>query len=183
MGRTNGKDGRGLTQEDVRVWKVGTHDVVPLEEGAKHEIPGDDFVSPPQKSAVPKPPAAIPPPKAPERKEPSQPPQLDLRTDLRLRRGQMEIQARLDLHGLSQEQAHNRLNDFVVSSHRRGFRCVLVITGKGKSGQGVLRDKLPHWLSMSPISGLVLKTQVATVRDGGSGAFYLYLKRTRTPKN
>lgn len=98
----------------------------------------------------------------------------------------MPIEARLDLHGMTQEQAHTRLVDFITRAHAAGKRCILVITGKGLSrghgeetSTGVLRQKLPLWLSMPPLRSLVLKSYPAIQRDGGTGAWYLYLKRTR----
>jgi DNA-nicking Smr family endonuclease len=72
------------------------------------------------------------------------------------------------------------LNEFVVNAQAGGKRCVLVITGKGLSrGVGVLRQKLPQWIAMPPLRGLVLKSYPAVQRDGGTGAWYLYLKRDR----
>lgn len=120
-----------------------------------------------------------------------QTPQLDFRTDQRLKRGQVPIDARLDLHGKTQDQAHRLLNNFVMSAHGRGDRCVLVITGKGRGGlsaedayapdlpAGVLKRRLPEWLEQTPLREIVLKTSPAHARHGGSGAFYIYLKRTR----
>lgn len=102
---------------------------------------------------------------------------LDRRTDQKLSRGKMAIEGRLDLHGLSQEQAHLALTPFILSSQALQKRCVLIITGKGK---GILRDQLPIWLNQAPLTNLVLKATNAQPKDGGSGAFYVYLRRDRT---
>ena len=103
----------------------------------------------------------------------------------------MPIDGRIDLHGRNQEQAHRLLEEFVLSSHARGKRCLLVITGKGKGGltaqeayahdlqPGILKQKVPQWLSMPPLGSIILKTYPAVPRDGGGGALYVYLKRAR----
>ncbi|MFA5592977.1 MAG: Smr/MutS family protein [Micavibrio sp.] len=114
--------------------------------------------------------------------------QLDRRTDQKLRRGKINVEATLDLHGYSQERAYVRLCSFVEQAYRREYRCILVITGKGrmkegKSGVlepgGIIRGRLKDWLAMPPLSGIVLKSQLAAAKDGGGGAFYLYLRRKR----
>ena len=78
-------------------------------------------------------------------------PGLDKRSARRLKRGQIKIEARLDLHGLRQEEANRTLTSFIGESYNEGKRCVLVITGKGQvSGEGVLRTNVPRWLNQSP---------------------------------
>jgi DNA-nicking Smr family endonuclease len=192
-GKDAGNDGKdGLNPDDFRLWKEFTRDIEPLEEPDWQAL--EALV---QETAVQHKPAS---PKTELVKETkanasatraaASSTELDLRTELRLRRGQMPIEARLDLHGYRQEQAHLALNDFITSSYRRGCRCLLVITGKGKGSllardaamevqAGVLKQKLPQWLSMSPLSSIVLKVFPAIPRDGGSGAFYIYLRRQR----
>ena len=64
----------------------------------------------------------------------------------RMQRGQLPIEDRLDLHGLSQEQAHKKLNTFISRAVQQNFRHVLIITGKGRDGHGILRQKVPAWL-------------------------------------
>ncbi|PCI01881.1 MAG: smr domain-containing protein [Alphaproteobacteria bacterium] len=116
---------------------------------------------------------------------------LDRRTDEKLSKGKMPIEATLDLHGMTQAQAHNTLERFLVGAHQSGKRCVLVITGKGsgkihddhivseRREKGVLRSRLPDWLAMSPLNAIVLKHVSATQKHGGGGAFYIYLKNNR----
>ena len=105
---------------------------------------------------------------------------IDKRSALRLKRGQTPIEDRLDLHGMTQAEAHRALNDFVAEAADAGQRCVLVITGKGRGGsEGVLRRMVPHWLNQAPLRPLILGVAQAQPRDGGSGALYLLLRRRR----
>jgi DNA-nicking Smr family endonuclease len=110
-------------------------------------------------------------------------PGLDKRSSQRLKKGRMDIEARLDLHGNTQQEARRDLNSFVHRSYDRGLRCVLVITGKGMrlhSGQiGVLRRAVPQWLNENPLRSMILGFSHATPKDGGEGALYVLLKRKR----
>lgn len=105
---------------------------------------------------------------------------LDRRTQQKLERGQMEIEAVLDLHGYGRGEAREKLAAFMAACYARDMRCVLVITGKGKGGDGVLRRDLPDWMDESPFSGIVLRATPARGKHGGSGAFYVLLRRRRT---
>lgn len=112
----------------------------------------------------------------------------DKRTDERLRRGQMPIEALIDLHGYNKEQAKGVLSTFIRAAYGQGKRCVLVITGKGSRNnktntiatKGVLRTNVPEWLSELPLSDIVIKHYPAKPKDGGDGALYVYLKRNRS---
>jgi DNA-nicking Smr family endonuclease len=107
---------------------------------------------------------------------------LDRATDEKLRRGQMKIEGRIDLHGLNQVEAQEDLTDFILRSNERGRRCVLVITGKGaRSAEqgGVLRRKVPEWLGLAPLNALVLQHYPAKPQHGGAGAFYVLLRRKK----
>ena len=114
-------------------------------------------------------------------------PQMDRRRFEKLRRGRLEPEARLDLHGMTAERAHGALVSFIIGAHAEGLRLVLVITGKGRADEdamqphrhGILRHSLPHWLSAPPLTGRVLQTAPAHQRHGGAGAFYVYLRRVR----
>ncbi|MEM6810872.1 MAG: Smr/MutS family protein [Pseudomonadota bacterium] len=113
--------------------------------------------------------------------------EIDRRTAEKLRKGQLSIEARCDLHGLNQVQARQRLENFIIGSVAKGKRCVLVITGKGRSlvatdaviepELGVLKQKLPEWLNSKPISSHILRYYPAKPKDGGSGAMYVYLRK------
>jgi DNA-nicking Smr family endonuclease len=109
-------------------------------------------------------------------------PGLDKRTLIKLRRGQFRVEAEIDLHRCSQEQAHRALDAFLAASHAGGRRCVLVITGKGLKSSGpvgVLRHGVPHWLNLPPNRERVLAFCHATPADGGEGALYVLLRRPR----
>jgi DNA-nicking Smr family endonuclease len=100
----------------------------------------------------------------------------------RLKRGLHAIEARLDLHGKTQAEAHHALAVFVHSSSEAGRRCVLVITGRGlgPSGPGVLRTAVPRWLEEDGLRRKILAIAPAQPRDGGAGALYLLLRRRRS---
>jgi DNA-nicking Smr family endonuclease len=87
------------------------------------------------------------------------------------------IGARIDLHGLDQDRARVALHDFIARAHADGARAVLVITGKGTLGDGVLRRRVPEWLAEAPSRVLVAGLSLADRRHGGEGALYVALKR------
>jgi len=112
------------------------------------------------------------------------PVQMDRRAYTRLIRGKLKPEARIDLHGMTLDQAHPALVGFVISAAAKGLRLVLVITGKGRGGEGshamgVLRRQVPMWLRGAPLAPLVLELREAHQRHGGGGAFYVYLRRGR----
>lgn len=106
---------------------------------------------------------------------------VDKRTDEKLRRGKMAIDGRIDLHGMTQSEAHDALIGFIRRSHSAGRRNVLVITGKGQMprGEGVLRLSVPRWLREAAIGRLVLSVHQAQPQHGGGGAYYVLLRRRR----
>jgi len=112
---------------------------------------------------------------------PGRPVGIDHRTAQRLKRGQIEVEARLDLHGMIQDEAHRALDEFVVRAQGAGKRAVLIITGKGLRGEGtgVLRAAVPRWLNEVKLRALILSIAPAAPKDGGGGALYVLLKRQR----
>ncbi|MQP65709.1 DNA mismatch repair protein MutS [Niveispirillum sp. SYP-B3756] len=106
---------------------------------------------------------------------------IDKRTNEKVRRGRLAIDGRIDLHGLTQSEAHDALIGFVRRSHVQGRRLLLVITGKGgmPRGEGVLRSAVPRWLHETPTRDLVLAVHQAQPQHGGGGAYYVYLRRRR----
>jgi len=113
---------------------------------------------------------------------------IDRKIATRMKRGKLEPQARIDLHGMTQEQALPALNRFVTEAASRQHRLVLVITGKGRvrpdhgpipERPGVLRRAVPQWLRNGMLRSLVLDVTEAHISHGGSGAFYVYLRRQR----
>ncbi len=109
-------------------------------------------------------------------------PGIDRRTAERLRKGEMAIDRRLDLHGMTEAAAHAALDRFVRRAWHEGVRVLLVITGKGsvREGGGVLRRNLPRWLAAGENAAHVLRIEQAQLRHGGQGAYYVLLRRRRT---
>jgi DNA-nicking Smr family endonuclease len=111
--------------------------------------------------------------------DPQRPVDLDRRTWLRLKRGQVELERTLDLHGQTQDQAHRRLSGFVAEAQAQGSRYVLVVTGKGLETGGTLRHMVPRWLNEEPNRARVVAYCPAQPRHGGAGALYVLLRRRR----
>jgi DNA-nicking Smr family endonuclease len=104
---------------------------------------------------------------------------LDKPTMEKLSRGKLPIEGRVDLHGLTQSEAHSLLLSFLQRAHANGVRYVLVITGKGFSsgGDGILRHQVPAWLSTPPFRALVSSHDVSARHHGGEGALYIRLRK------
>jgi len=100
----------------------------------------------------------------------------DLFGQRRVRRGQSEIDARLDLHGHTQDTAHRELVEFILRQASLGSRCVLVITGKGRLGTGILRARLFDWIADPDLRPFIAGYAAAHPRHGGAGAIYLFLR-------
>ncbi len=109
---------------------------------------------------------------------------LDRRNAQRFKQGAYRIDARLDLHGMTMIEAHDRLRAFLQSAYAQQYRCVLVITGKGRrtaeAPAGVLRQAVPVWLAESPLAPMITAVTQAQAKDGGTGAYYVLLKRQRS---
>lgn len=115
--------------------------------------------------------------------------EIDKRLDERLRRGQLPIDMQIDLHGHTQAESHHILQTTLMAAHRAQKRCILVITGKGRHSpreedsrklhHGILKQRVPEWLSEPPLSNIVLKYHGARPKDGGAGALYVLLRRKR----
>ncbi len=112
--------------------------------------------------------------------------QMDAKTHGKMTRGKLVPEARIDLHGLTLSEAHPELIRFILNAQSAGLRLVLVITGKGKRGQdigpipqrmGALRHQVPQWLRLPPLGPAVLQISEAHLKHGGSGAYYIYLRR------
>ena len=114
----------------------------------------------------------------------------DRRQARRIATGKAEVEARIDLHGLRQRDAHARLRAFLFDAHARGLKTVLVITGKGGSEaadaardladdrqRGVLRRSVPLWLREHDVQSIVVSFTQAGARHGGAGALYVRLRR------
>jgi DNA-nicking Smr family endonuclease len=186
MSKRDGSKRRGLSQDERVLWSTVTRSIAPLREGAQEsqepEIEAEPALAEKRRPATRK----AKPIEAPAAIRSAPPPSL---TPLsrRMRRsvtgGKHDIDARLDLHGLTQSEAHAALLRFLRQASAREARLVLVITGKGAknlSGErGVLKRQVPHWLALPEFRALVIGFEDAGVRHGGEGALYVRLRRTR----
>jgi DNA-nicking Smr family endonuclease len=180
---------RPPSEEEIALWDMVTRSVAPLKprKPAKSEpVEAAAAEIPPAKPAPAKP---LPPAPTPKPK-PAKPPSLaslDRRTLSRVNRGAMEIDARIDLHGMTQAAAHSRLIDFLFGTQASGARLVLVITGKGKNGaesereRGVLRRLVPIWLASYELRSVVVGFDEAGRAHGGAGALLVRLRRAQRP--
>jgi DNA-nicking Smr family endonuclease len=178
----------GLTPEEQSLWNEVASTATPLRsEGSVAPRPLPAQISSEPK-AVAKPPAHHPAPPAPAIPDPDRKhPNMDRRRYEKVRRGRVDPEARLDLHGMSSERAHAALTGFIHEAHARGLRLVLVITGKGRPDEaapgprrhGILRHSVPHWLTAPPLGPKILQVTVAHQRHGGAGALYVQLRRVR----
>ena len=166
---------RSPTQAERLLWGAATRDVRPLD--PKTVLP----VLPPAPEPAPVP-EKIVSLHAPIPAVPRSPRGVDRATAERLKRGQVNVEARIDLHGMDQRAAFASLMGFIETSSRAGRRALLIITGKGavSDGGGVLRRNAPSWLMASPLAGRILTIQPAHTRHGGEGAFYVLLRRKRS---
>ena len=105
---------------------------------------------------------------------------LDGTSSKKLRAGKFYVEAKLDLHGMSQHNAFLNLQTFIKKCFLNQYRTILIITGKGKEGTGVLKNKLPVWLKSDFCSPYILAFGQAKEKDGGSGAFYIRMRRKRS---
>jgi DNA-nicking Smr family endonuclease len=106
---------------------------------------------------------------------------LDRRLKKRVARGAQPIDGRLDLHGLTQAQAHDALVGFLHTAQARGASIVLVITGKGDphGERGVLKRQVPHWLRLPELRGMIVGFESAGIGHGGEGALYVRLRKAK----
>ena len=112
----------------------------------------------------------------------SSPPLLDDTTSRKIARGKLSIDGRVDLHGLTQAEAYSVLHRFVDAGFAAGKRTLLVITGKGSRGEGILRQAVPRWLSEPDFARKVIGFREAHITHGGSGALYIRLRNPQRVK-
>lgn len=200
---------RGLDSTEQQLWQKVTQAVTPLSsrpdmsellklDKPKQRIPGSK-----QKKASSSPAAqrTFVPPMQPKKHaklpDPHDAGTLDGGLQRKLRRGRIDPDAKIDLHGLTQAQAHQRLRADLPRHRDNGVRCLLVVTGKGSASalarhtlhgsaisetperRGVLRDSLPRWLADAEFRPHVAAVRPAHPRHGGGGAFYVWLRRHR----
>jgi DNA-nicking Smr family endonuclease len=179
---------RSLSEEERVLWESVARQVKPLRKKPRvAKSPGHASVSEPAAATkLASPPRPVPAVHAPKPSKPATPPLAPLgrRERARLSRGRNEIDARLDLHGMTQVRAHHALFGFLQRAHRDGLTFVLIITGKGKasgaeSERGVLRRQVPQWLSLPEFRSLVVGFEEAHIGHGGAGALYVRIRRTK----
>jgi DNA-nicking Smr family endonuclease len=172
------RKGRGLSKEERTLWDGVTRSVAPLR---RRNVKSSDesHGAPEPVSALPKRPALETQPSRQPR-QPSLAP-LDRKLKQRLRRGNKNIDARIDLHGDTQAEAHAKLQRFLRGSQDKGAATVLVITGKGgrPGREGVLRRQVPLWLGLPEFREYVLGFDTASLAHGGEGALYVRIRKRR----
>jgi DNA-nicking Smr family endonuclease len=177
---------RDLSEEERALWESVAKHVKPLRK--RHRVAKPAVAAEAETKVAVRPavsskhvtPARIVPPSKPE------PPPLapiGRRERSHLSRGRTEIDARLDLHGMTQTRAHRALFGFLQRAHHDGMTFVLIITGKGKVGaeseRGVLRRQVPQWLGLPEFRSLVVGFEEAHIGHGGEGALYVRVRRAR----
>ena len=179
---------RGLSEEERALWESVVKQVKPLRK--RHRVlkaspaPAETMLrAAPKADASPKHQAPARPVAPPSKPAPPLAP-IGRRERSHLSRGRKEIDARLDLHGMTQMRAHRALFGFLQRAHHDGLTFVLVITGKGKVGgqdaeRGVLRRQVPEWLSLPEFRALVVGFEEAHIGHGGEGALYVRVRRSR----
>lgn len=175
---------RRLSRAEVELWTVVTESVQPMRGRARAPEPS------PEEPAVvaenkekPTRRAASSSPVAP-RAAPSSPSaapiaDIDHRTRSKIRRGRLEVDVRLDLHGMRQDEAQRALTGFLRRAQQDGARLAIVVTGKGLSREegGVLRRVVPMWLQAPSLRGIVVGFGEAARQHGGEGALYVRIRR------
>jgi DNA-nicking Smr family endonuclease len=182
---------RQLDPDERVLWETVASTAEPLHRPAKRKEAAPDVGKTDLTEAEGRPPVrapappASPPPKPPTAHHRLEP--LDRRLRTKLSRGTVAVDGRLDLHGLTQREAHNRLRSFVAEAQRRGARLVLVITGKGRperaslfdDERGVLRRSVPQWLSSPEFRPYVGGFDEAHRTHGGGGALYVRIRKLK----
>ncbi|WP_442580832.1 Smr/MutS family protein [Mesorhizobium sp. ASY16-5R] len=171
---------KALTDEDRVLWSLVARSATPLK-GRKHPATPEQkplSMAEALSETMPEPPKPAPAPVA-ARRSPLGQSALDRPTHDKIAAGRLPIEGRVDLHGLTQDQAYGLLLSFLGRAYSNGVRYVLVITGKGSSsgGDGVLRRAVPGWLATAPFRPLVSSHDHAARHHGGAGALYVRLRR------
>ena len=182
---------RRVTPDELELWRHVAQSVRPIKSkrrpaASKDETPST--LAPKAKASKPAAPVAAPAPK-PKPSAPAKPHELthglshgiDRRQAERFRKGKLAIDGKIDLHGRTQQDAHDDLLAFLKRAHASGKRNLLVVTGKGmtKSKVGILRQAVPRWLNEPAFRALVLAFDYAEPQHGGDGALYVLVKRVR----
>ncbi|NWG24943.1 MAG: Smr/MutS family protein [Pseudorhodoplanes sp.] len=184
-----GRRGRALSEDERTLWQGVTRSIAPLKKKAARakaaSAPADEEPGAPPPSwpvrAIPSTLSPASPPRVEAKKPPPLAP-LDRKDKQRLARGRRDIDARLDLHGLTQDEAHGTLLRFLHRAQAKNHKLVLVITGKGvrgDGGRGVLKRQVPLWLALPEFRELVIGFDSAAIAHGGEGALYVRVRKRR----
>lgn len=183
MTTRDGSRRRSLTYEERVLWTTVTKAIKPLRAKllVAPDADGETIADIPTAASRPVRPLKRPAKAAPAAVPPPPPlAPLGRRMRQRVARGKQAIDARLDLHGLTQSEAHPALLRFLRNAHARDARLVLVITGKGRGSEpGVLRRQVPQWLGLPEFRSLVVGFEDAHGAHGGEGALYVRVRRSR----
>jgi DNA-nicking Smr family endonuclease len=180
---------RQVSEEEQALWQAIIRTVSPLKRHRKHVAPAAERAEvkqkPPSRLPTPSSPRAVAAPQKlapkPKPKEPALAP-LDRRAKQRLARGTQAIDAKIDLHGRTQSEAHAALLHFLHRAQTNGAKTVLVITGKGRSPaseRGVLKRQVPMWLALPEFRAMVVGFADAAIGHGGEGALYVRVRRVK----
>lgn len=174
-----------LTEEDRVLWSLVAKTTKPLRKAASASSPPE----PPKPATMAEVLEAVPPehlasPRPPQPRKEHVAHKFDAQTRDKISKGRLPIEGRVDLHGLTQDEAYSLLLSFLGRAHASGIRYVLVITGKGSAARsdGVLRKSLPLWLRTQPFRHLVSGIDEAARNHGGGGAYYVRLRRREAAK-
>lgn len=170
------KGGRGLTEDEKQLWRrvasrVKTRRRLPVAEDAPQPSAKARRLAPVRE--------AVRPAAAPAKKK-APPAPADRGAERRVRRGQLDIDATLDLHGYNQETGRAALGRFLRAAQTRHARVVIVVTGVGRRGEGVLKRMLPEWLAEPELRAVVSGFAQAHRTHGGAGAYYVFLRHAGT---
>lgn len=175
---------KGLSDEDRVLWNLVARSAKPLR--GKHPMELEEPAVRESKPAAAAPATATQPilPQAAPAKRQHVAHVFDDQTRDKLSKGRLPIEGRVDLHGMTQDEAYTLLLSFLRRAHAGDVRYVLIITGKGSSlrSEGVLRRAVPHWLSTAPFRGLVSGHDNAVRHHGGGGALYVRLRRRQAER-
>jgi DNA-nicking Smr family endonuclease len=166
--------------DELKLWAVITATVNPAAGRKSAEPPVEDEATakaPPQPTVTLKPFVADAHKTSPRPQRATPPQDIEPGRKRRLTRERDPIDLTLDLHGLDQDRARAVLIGFLKRAQAEGERAVLVITGKGWLGDGVLRKRAPDWLAAPELRSVVAGVSEAHKRHGGQGALYVALKR------
>ena len=173
-----------LSEEDIRLWQAELQDVQTIERSEEVERPLPDFV--PIRNSIDN--SKVYQGQQLQDLQIGEMKDLDKKTAQKFKRGEFKIERRLDLHGYTEDEAWEAVNNFVKNAYIDNLRCILIVTGKGRPHpeddeimprRGILKEKVPQWLNSNILRPLILSVSYSQIKDGGSGALYVLLRRKR----